>query len=282
MAVIPRARINKNFCISDLIQERVSYIDTLQILLPKGLTSRKLSKVGRLSGREPRYFRTHWPMWPRRLLLQQPTKELLEYLQTLPHAINRFEIALDLITDDLEAAEEVGNWINHHLVQKWRGKRVTRRIGHTNYWATTGQTWTSRNFATYADRASKATGAPCAHVELRIRGRSPCRAFGMESAADVLDALAGTLGPPVEEPKVADFLAPAAPEPDQRALAAAREAVQELLGPTPVPVDELIRECHVSPAIVHMALLELELAGRLERHPGNRVALIAGSSAAAS
>jgi DNA processing protein len=44
----------------------------------------------------------------------------------------------------------------------------------------------------------------------------------------------------------------------------------------------VIRECHVSPAIVHMALLELELAGRLERHPGNRVALIAGSSAAAS
>jgi hypothetical protein len=31
-----------------------------------------------------------------------------------------------------------------------------------------------------------------------------------------------------------------------------------------------------------MALLELELAGRLERHPGNRVALIAGSSVAAS
>ena len=62
----------------------------------------------------------------------------------------------------------------------------------------------------------------------------------------------------------------------------ARVRIEESLGPAPVAVDEVIRECHVSPAIVHMALLELELAGRLERHPGNRVALIAGNSAAAS
>ena len=67
-----------------------------------------------------------------------------------------------------------------------------------------------------------------------------------------------------------------------KAIAEARGRIEESLGPAPVAVDEVIRECHVSPAIVHMALLELELAGRLERHPGNRVALIAGSSAAAS
>jgi DNA processing protein len=35
----------------------------------------------------------------------------------------------------------------------------------------------------------------------------------------------------------------------------------------------------VSAAIVHVVLLELELAGRLERHPGNRVSLIAGAPA---
>ncbi len=46
------------------------------------------------------------------------------------------------------------------------------------------------------------------------------------------------------------------------------------LGPAPVAVDEIIRSCQFSPAIVTAVLLELELAGRLERHPGNRVSLI--------
>ena len=54
----------------------------------------------------------------------------------------------------------------------------------------------------------------------------------------------------------------------------AQQDVIELLGATPVTVDELIRQCQLSPAVVTMALLELELAGRLERHPGNRVALL--------
>ncbi len=50
--------------------------------------------------------------------------------------------------------------------------------------------------------------------------------------------------------------------------------VLEILSPSPVPVDEIIRQCHVSPAVVLTILLELELAGRVERQPGHRVALI--------
>jgi len=50
--------------------------------------------------------------------------------------------------------------------------------------------------------------------------------------------------------------------------------VEKSLGPSPTAVDEVVRQCQVSPALVATALLELELAGRLERHPGNRVALI--------
>ena len=49
----------------------------------------------------------------------------------------------------------------------------------------------------------------------------------------------------------------------------------DLLGPSPTLVDDLIRRCQFSPAAVMAALLELELAGRVETLPGNRVTLVA-------
>ncbi|HVJ43177.1 MAG TPA: DNA-processing protein DprA [Dongiaceae bacterium] len=55
----------------------------------------------------------------------------------------------------------------------------------------------------------------------------------------------------------------------------ARRAVLSQLGPSPVGVDELRRQCQCSGPVLGMVLLELDLAGRLERHPGNRVSLIA-------
>jgi DNA processing protein len=50
-------------------------------------------------------------------------------------------------------------------------------------------------------------------------------------------------------------------------------AVEELLGPSPVPVDEIIRLSGAPSGTVQMALLELDLAGRLDRHAGNKVSL---------
>jgi len=58
-----------------------------------------------------------------------------------------------------------------------------------------------------------------------------------------------------------------------------RHAVADLLGPVPVGVDELVRQSRRAPAIVQLILLELELAGRLERHAGGRVSLIWAGSA---
>lgn len=53
-----------------------------------------------------------------------------------------------------------------------------------------------------------------------------------------------------------------------------RAHVAGLLGPVPVALDELIRQSGHPPALVSMVLLELELAGRLERHAGGRVSLV--------
>lgn len=91
-------------------------------------------------------------------------------------------------------------------------------------------------------------------------------------ARDVLEALSplSSLPPPApesfEEPP--DF--GAAPPPDD----SDRARILEALGPTPVSVDEVIRHTGLHPAQVFMVLLELDLAGRLERHSGGSVSLV--------
>jgi DNA processing protein len=60
------------------------------------------------------------------------------------------------------------------------------------------------------------------------------------------------------------------------AAEAERRSVLTLLSPTPVAVDEIIRQSGLPPAIVQTILLELELAGRLERHAGGKASLIDG------
>ena len=53
-----------------------------------------------------------------------------------------------------------------------------------------------------------------------------------------------------------------------------RARIIGLLGPTPVSIDDLVRLSHTSPAIVRTVLLEIEIAGRLERHGGGLVSLL--------
>ncbi|HYI64200.1 MAG TPA: DNA-processing protein DprA [Allosphingosinicella sp.] len=89
----------------------------------------------------------------------------------------------------------------------------------------------------------------------------------IQSAEDVLEAVSPLRSRPVRQREL-DYAAPAPPS---DADAAARGTVTGLLGPTPVPIDELIRQSGLAPAIVQTVLLELELAGRLERHAGGRV-----------
>lgn len=91
-----------------------------------------------------------------------------------------------------------------------------------------------------------------------------------ESAADVLDSLPGAEAPRAPAPpsgEATEFPV----EAGDSAIELARAKVVEALGPAPVPVDEIVRQCHLSPSVVSTVLLELELAGRLERHPGNQV-----------
>jgi DNA processing protein len=53
-----------------------------------------------------------------------------------------------------------------------------------------------------------------------------------------------------------------------------RRQVAELLGPTPVAIDELVRQSGQAPGAVQLILLEMELAGRIQRHAGARISLM--------
>jgi DNA processing protein len=87
-------------------------------------------------------------------------------------------------------------------------------------------------------------------------------------ASDVINAVEPIMGRPIELREPDDD--PLASEPD----ASDRARIIDLLGPTPILLDDLIRMAGASPAIVRTVLLELELAGRLERHGGGLVSLI--------
>lgn len=91
----------------------------------------------------------------------------------------------------------------------------------------------------------------------------------IQNAADILETIRPIDARMVRAPRAAF----GGPPPDD-ADDAARHLVCELLGPVPVAADELIRQSGLSPAIVQTVLLELELAGRIERHAGGRVSII--------
>ena len=53
-----------------------------------------------------------------------------------------------------------------------------------------------------------------------------------------------------------------------------RARIVNLLAPSPIGLDDIVRMADTSAAIVRTVLLELELAGRLERHGGGMVTLL--------
>ena len=92
----------------------------------------------------------------------------------------------------------------------------------------------------------------------------------IQNAEDVLAAIRPFhLRPPLAQKNLAYGAPLAVPD----ASAADRRVVTDLLSPTPVAADEIVRQSGRPPAIVQTVLLELELAGRLGRHAGGKVSL---------
>ncbi len=101
----------------------------------------------------------------------------------------------------------------------------------------------------------------------------------VESAEDVTRSLEGGFRPTRPQLQPPDKSAFCTPVNEESEIAEAHDDIISLLSDTPVAVDELIRQCQLSPAAVSSAILELELSGAIDRLPGNMVALRSGTAA---
>lgn len=127
------------------------------------------------------------------------------------------------------------------------------------------------------DQGREVLAVPGSPLDPRSRGANNLIRQGatlVQTAEDVLEALAEIRRPPLAEREARPIDRVPAELPSESELAQARRDLVERLGPTPIEVDELIRQCRLTPPVVATILLELELAGRLDRHPGNQVSLI--------
>ena len=124
-----------------------------------------------------------------------------------------------------------------------------------------------------AEQGREVFAVPGSPLDPRAGGSNKLLKSGatlVTEAADILEVLAPQLEhsapPEVEAPADPPGLAP---PPDTL-----RARIVELLGPVPTPIDDLVRHSTASAAQVQVVLLELELAGRLERHAGGLVSLL--------
>lgn len=133
------------------------------------------------------------------------------------------------------------------------------------------------------EQGREVMAVPGSPLDPRHRGTNRLLREGatlVETAEDVLAALGGVgsarrqpLPEAASQAVPAAPAAPPVPEPAPPPMDELRLKVRETLSPEPLLVDELIRQCAAGAAEIQHALLELEIDGLIERHPGNRVSL---------
>jgi DNA processing protein len=126
------------------------------------------------------------------------------------------------------------------------------------------------------DQGREIFAVPGSPLDPRCKGTNQLLRDGavlVETAEDILWHVRQYNNAPLAEPKMPEFRPSAMTSPHESELVEARKQLIGKLGHDPVLVDELITQCQLTAGVVMTVLLELELAGRLDRHPGNRVSL---------
>ncbi|MAM73320.1 DNA-processing protein DprA [uncultured Tistrella sp.] len=98
----------------------------------------------------------------------------------------------------------------------------------------------------------------------------------VRDAADVLEAIRPLIDRPLAEPVMETAVAPPPMVPDPAELDRARREIPRRIGASAARLDDLVHESGLTAATILTILLELELAGRLDRLPGQKVSLSMG------
>lgn len=136
-----------------------------------------------------------------------------------------------------------------------------------------GSLITARRAADFGRLVFAVPGSPLDPRAAGTNGLLKEGAIVTTESRDVIDALSPSSrifpddDPIMEEPGRDDGGPYSAPQDQDRAR------VVEALGPSPAEIDDIIRHTGVAAATVYLVLLELDLAGRLHRHPGGMVSL---------
>lgn len=126
-----------------------------------------------------------------------------------------------------------------------------------------------------ADQGREVLAVPGFPLDPRAAGTNALIKDGatlIENSTDVLNAY-GALARRIRETTPHTYAHAQAHDADEHTLAHARALVAEKLGFSPVPIDELLSQCQLTTGLLFTVLMELELAGRLSRHPGPKVSL---------
>ncbi len=139
-----------------------------------------------------------------------------------------------------------------------------------------GSLITARNAGDFGRQVFAVPGSP---LDPRCEGTNGLLKDGatiVTTPQDVLEALRPLCEPDLFAPR------PGASEPPRDARPSLipppndgeRERVADALSQVPAEIDDIIRHTGIAPATVYLVLLELDLAGRIQRHAGGTVSIL--------
>lgn len=183
-----------------------AYLDKVQFWLREPLTTEMLETLRKQCGRGGLYAESRAARFDaqmrQRIELRQPSYDVLRSLakETDDAFINRAEFALDFAFETPSRRDDGFEYLHHHLVRRYHGKRQEIRcyrgragrpirqesIETTETRYDAGR-WAPNLLIAYKEKHSRITGEiNCVHLEWRCNGRSAIRRAGIDSATDLV------------------------------------------------------------------------------------------------
>lgn len=149
---------------------------------------------------------------------------------------------------------------------------MTRGIAVIEASLKSGSLITATNALDYGREVFAVPGSPMDPRCAGTNGLIKQGATMLETARDITSALVPMGSLPLAEADHQGFAEPPA-TPSDDMLRDARAELLQALSPSPTLLEEILHATGLTPHLLMAVLLELELAGRLQRHPGAKVSL---------